>query len=269
MKLLIVQPSHYKSRSNRSLHKMRKRKFIGLTLPYLAALTPDGWECSLVDEQLADVDFNASADLVAISAWTINSFRAYEIADRFRQRGVPVIMGGPHTYFYAAEAAKHCDSVGIGEGESIWSEMLEDAARGELKPVYRGIEAGELRNLPFPRYDLLDLKKYGLVRTFALQTSRGCPFKCEFCSERFYLGSGYRYRPVAEVIEEIKRTEGALYPVRGKQFCGEDEPYHGTHGGPDPVKDQMVDPVVRLPVQEPRVHGPGPPERALACQHRD
>ena len=76
-------------------------------------------------------------DLVAITTWTINSFRAYEIADHFRERGIPVIMGGPHTYFYAEEAAEHCDAVGIGEGESIWPAMLADAANGRLKRVYR------------------------------------------------------------------------------------------------------------------------------------
>ena len=70
---------------------------VGLTLPYLAALTPREWEVTLIDEQLMDVDFKAPVDLVAITAWTINSFRAYEIADRYRERGVPVIMGGPHT----------------------------------------------------------------------------------------------------------------------------------------------------------------------------
>jgi hypothetical protein len=101
MKLLIIQPSHYRSRSDQVLHKTRKRTLVGLTLPYLAALTPDEWNITLVDEQLTDIDFEVPADLVAITTWTINSFRAYEVADRFRQRGVQVIMGGPHTSFYS------------------------------------------------------------------------------------------------------------------------------------------------------------------------
>ena len=99
MRLSIIQPSHYRSKTDRSLLKIRKRRLIGLTLPYLAALTPRDWDVRLIDEQLEDVDFDAPVDLAAVTTWTINSFRAYEIADTFRRRGVSVIMGGPHTYF--------------------------------------------------------------------------------------------------------------------------------------------------------------------------
>ena len=98
-RLLIIQPSHHRSRSNLTIHKSRKRTLVPLTLPYLAALSPPDWNVRLIDEQLVDVDFEAAVDLVAITTWTINSFRAYEIADRFRKKGVPVMMGGPHTCF--------------------------------------------------------------------------------------------------------------------------------------------------------------------------
>jgi len=220
MKLFIIQPSHYRSKSNLTLHKARKRTLVGLTLPYLAALTPREWEVTLIDEQLMDIDFKAPVDVVAITAWTINSFRAYEIADRFRERGVPVIMGGPHAYFYSDEAAEHCDAVGIGEGEKIWGLMLEEAARGRLKKVYRADHLPDLKNLPSPRYDLLNLQKYGLIKTFSVQSSRGCPFKCEFCSERFYLGPSYRYRPVEEVIDEIKRSKAKNILFADSNFAG-------------------------------------------------
>ncbi len=109
-RLFIIQPSYYRARSNLAVHKSRKRTLVPLTLPYLAALTPPEWEVQLIDEQLKEVDFQAPVDLVAITTWTINSFRAYEIADRFRERKVPVIMGGPHTYFYSQEAGEHCDA---------------------------------------------------------------------------------------------------------------------------------------------------------------
>ncbi|MGZ3581027.1 MAG: B12-binding domain-containing radical SAM protein, partial [Syntrophales bacterium] len=220
MKLFIIQPSHYQSKSNLTLHKARRRPLVGLTLPYLAALTPRGWEVTLIDEQLMDIDFKAPVDVVAITAWTINSFRAYEIADRFRERGVPVIMGGPHAYFYSDESAEHCDAVGIGEGEKVWALMLEEAARGRLKKVYRADHLPDLKNLPLPRYDLLNLQKYGLIKTFSVQSSRGCPFKCEFCSERFYLGHSYRYRPVEEVIDEIKRSKAKNILFADSNFVG-------------------------------------------------
>lgn len=220
MKLFVIQPSHYRSRKDLRVHKTKKRSVVGLTLPFLAALTPKEWEVSLIDEQLVDIDYEAPVDLVAITAWTINSFWAYKIADRFRERGVPVIMGGPHTFFYADEAAEHCDAVGIGEGEGIWQTMLEDAASGSLKKIYRAKAVHDLGGLPFPRYDLVDLKKYGFFTTFSVQTSRGCPFACDFCSERFYLGQRYRYRPTGDVIEEIQRSKAKNVFFADSNFAG-------------------------------------------------
>ncbi len=219
-KLFIIQPSHFRSRSNRTPYKAKKRTVVSLTLPYLAALTPEGWDVTLIDEQLTDIDFQAPVDLVAITTWTINSFRAYEIADRFRERKVPVIMGGPHTSFYAEEAADHCDAVGLGEGEELWPKMLEDVRAGRLKKIYRADHLHDLKNLPLPRYDLLNSRTFGLIKTFSLQTSRGCPFKCDFCSERFYLGPSYRYRPVQDVIEEIKETKAKNILFADSNFAG-------------------------------------------------
>ncbi|MDY0038964.1 MAG: radical SAM protein [Desulforhabdus sp.] len=220
MKLCIIQPSHYRSSKDLRVHKTKKRSVVGLTLPYLAALTPNEWDVSCIDEQLMDIDYDAPVDLVAITAWTINSRWAYKIADRFRKRGVPVVMGGPHTYFYADEVAEHCDAVCIGEGEKIWSSMLADAASGRLKKVYRVQELHDLKGLPVPRYDLLNLRSYGLFTTFSVQTSRGCPFSCDFCSERFYLGQKYRYRPTDEVIEEIRRSKARNVFFADSNFAG-------------------------------------------------
>jgi len=219
-KLLIIQPSHYRSRSNLTPYKAKRRTVVPLTLPYLAGLTPKEWNVTLIDEQLTGIDFKAPVDLVAITTWTINSFRAYEIADRFRERKVPVIMGGPHAYFYSGEAAEHCDAVGIGEGENIWATMLEDAAAGHLKKIYRADHLQNLGNLPLPRYDLLNLRGFSLFKTFSVQTSRGCPFKCDFCSERFYLGPNYRYRPVQDVIAEIKQNRAKNILFADSNFAG-------------------------------------------------
>jgi radical SAM superfamily enzyme YgiQ (UPF0313 family) len=220
MKLFIIQPTHYQGVGSSVLHKTKRRTLVSLTLPYLAALTPGEWDVTLIDEQLTDIEFQASVDLVAITTWTINSFRAYEIADRFRQRGVRVIMGGPHTSFYSDEAAEHCDAVGIGEGDLLWPKMLEDAATGRLQKIYRPESFHPLGHLPFPRYDLLNLRRYGLIKTFSVQSSRGCPFRCEFCSERFYLGHKYRYRPVEDVVEEIKHSKAKNILFADSNFAG-------------------------------------------------
>lgn len=219
-RLLIIQPTHYLSPSIRSLHKTKKRSVVNLTLPYLAALSPREWSVSLIDEQLSDVDFNAPVDMVAITAWTMNSLRAYDIADRFRERGVPVLMGGPHTFFHDEEAAAHCDAVGSGEGELIWPRMLEDAAAGRLQRFYRAQSLHNLERLPLPRYELIDRRHYGRFKTFSVQSSRGCPFQCEFCSERFYLGHKYRYRPTRDVVEEIRYTGSKNILFADSNFAG-------------------------------------------------
>ncbi len=212
-RLLIIQPSYYRSKADRTVFKIRHRSVVPLTLPYLAALTPADWEVTLLDEQLNQVPFDGRFDLVAISASTLNSFRAYDIADEFRRRGRPVILGGPHTFFHSEEAGEHCDAVGVGEGETIWPRMLEDARRGRLNKLYRAGLLPNLARLPLPRYDLLNLRPYRPFRTFVVTSSRGCPFRCEFCSERFLLGENHRCRPVPEVIEEIKhwRSRSILF----------------------------------------------------------
>lgn len=204
-RLLIIQPSFYRSKTDRTVYKTKRRPVVSLTLPYLAALVPKGWSVTLIDEQVQDIDFEDDWDVVAISAWTVNSLRAYDIAKEFRKRGKIVIMGGPHTFFYEDEAVEHCDAVGIGEGEEIFPQMLKDVLSGSLRKKYRAKLLDSLAGLPTPKWELLDLSKYGPFKTFSIQTSRGCPFHCDFCSERFYLGARYRCRPVDEVVNDIKR----------------------------------------------------------------
>lgn len=212
-RLLIIQPSYYRSPADRTVFRTRRRTLVPLTLPYLAALTPPDWEVQLLDEQLEEIDYACRPDLVALTVGTFNSLRAYHIADEFRRRGVRVIMGGPHTFFHAEEAGEHCSAVGVGEGEVIWPRMLADALGGHLEKLYQADLLPTLAGLPLPRYDLLDLRRYGPFKTFVVVSSRGCPFRCDFCSERFLVGDQYRCRPVPEVIAEIKhcRSRNILF----------------------------------------------------------
>lgn len=221
-RLLIVQPSHYLSKGSEAVLKSRTKPLVPLTLPYLAALTPEGWDITLIDEQVQDVDVNIEPkpDLVAITAWTIHAMRAYDLAEKFRKRGIPVIIGGPHVWFDAAEAVEHCDAVGIGEAEPIWARMLDDATNNRLEKIYRAPQMPSLAGLPYARWDMLDLRKYGPFKTYSLMSSRGCPMQCEFCSERLYLGGGYRMRPVEEVIEDIERTGGKRIFFGDSDFGG-------------------------------------------------
>ena len=208
LKLTIIQPSFYFSKTNRLVFKTKRRTVVPLALPYLAALTPPEWEVTLIDEQVQDIDFSRPADLVAISAWTLHSLRAYDIADEFRRRGVKTIMGGPHVFFYPEEAAEHCDAIGIGEAEPIWGQMLADAGAGRLKQEYRAQPLSQegLAGLPKPRYDLVNMQLYGPFRTYTLQSSRGCPLVCDFCSERLYLSTRFRWRPHEEVVDDVRHT---------------------------------------------------------------
>ena len=220
-KLMIIQATGYRFRDLRIPYKLRKRKLVGAVLPHLAALAPKEWEVTLVDDATQEVDYDADVDVVAITIRTVTSLRGYEIAARFRDRNIPVLMGGPHATFYAGEIAEHADAVCIGEAEEVFPAMLEDAAAGRLKKIYRGDRPAPLAGLPAPRWDLLDPRKYVFYRPFVIQYSRGCPYTCDFCAERRLNGDyGYRYRPTEEVVEDIKRCGSRHIFFAASQFAG-------------------------------------------------
>jgi radical SAM superfamily enzyme YgiQ (UPF0313 family) len=177
-----------------------------LTLPYLAALVPEWVDLRLMDERTGGLDTSIPCDCVFMTVWTLNSIRAYELADEYRRGGVKVVMGGPHCYFHAEEVLRHADAVAIGEGEEIIPEIISDLDSGRLRREYRREKPHDLVGLPFPRRDLVRRDKLKRFHAVAVQTSRGCPNACEFCTERMYLGARYRMRPVDEVIEEVKAT---------------------------------------------------------------
>jgi radical SAM superfamily enzyme YgiQ (UPF0313 family) len=221
-RLLIIQATGYRFKDLRVPYKLRKRKLVGAVLPYLAALAPKDWKVTLVDDATEEVDYGLDVDVVAIAIRTVTSFRGYEIADRFRARGIPVVIGGPHTTFHAEEVAQHADAVCIGEAEGVFPQMLEDAAAGRLHKFYRRDQPAPLEGLPTPRWDLLNPKKYVFYRPFVIQYSRGCPFVCDFCAERRLNGDyGYRYRPVPEVVEEIRKCGSRHIFFAASQFAGD------------------------------------------------
>jgi radical SAM superfamily enzyme YgiQ (UPF0313 family) len=165
---------------------------------HLAALTPAGYRIRVIHQQVQPVDFDTDADLIAISFFTGFAAEAYRLADEFRKRGKPVVAGGPHVTFNAEEALEHVDSVVIGEAESIWSQLLEDASAGRLRSRYIGTSQ-PLAGLRTPRYDLLR-GKFFIPRV--VQATRGCPFTCSFCTVPS-INPGFRTRPTGEVIQDI------------------------------------------------------------------
>lgn len=220
MRLHIVQPTHFAYPFERRLYKTRKRRLVPLTLPYLAALAPAGVKVILTDEQVQPWDPELPCDLVFLTVSILNSLRAYEIADHYRKKGIPVVMGGPHCTFYGEECLEHADAIAVGEGENLVRVIVEDAASKNLQRVYRTDQLHSLRHLPMPRYDLLDPRTLARFRTYAVQTSRGCPYRCSFCAERYYLGERYRLRPVDEVVEEIRRTRSRSIFFADSTFAG-------------------------------------------------
>jgi len=173
-----------------------------LGLGMLASLTPPDVEVSIIDENVTAVDFQKEADLVGITTLTLTAQRAYEIADAFRARGAKVVLGGIHPSFLPEEAGKHADSVVIGEAEDIWPGLLEDFKANRLQARYSRSERPSLLGLPVPRRDLFEEGAYIVSNT--LQTTRGCPHCCSFCSVTSFFGHSYRSRPIEEVLKEIE-----------------------------------------------------------------
>lgn len=176
-----------------------------LGLLYLAACTPREHEVRYFE---AESDRSEPADLytcdlVAISTFSAQVFEAYAIADRLRAFGVKVAMGGLHVSVRPEEAAVHADYVIVGEGENVWPAVVEAAARGASARCFnaRQFPPVDVAQLPVPRYDLLLGRPYNRI---TVQTSRGCPWRCEFCASNVMLGQPYRKRPVDLIVRDIR-----------------------------------------------------------------
>src|SRR5262245_34151278 len=187
-------------------------------LAVAGAIPRDRYEVVLTDENIESVDFDLKADLVGISAMTCYVNRGYEIADAFRERGVPVVMGGVHPSFMPQEALAHCDAVVIGEAELVLDKLLGDLERGELRGIYKSEQLHPMIGLPMPRYDLIKKHRY-VNRTF-VQTSRGCHQGCTFCAEPLMNGLKFRYRPVEEVIREVETCGSRMISINDADFFG-------------------------------------------------
>ncbi len=166
---------------------------------YLAALTPSQHTVRVIHQQIQPVDLETDADVIALTFFSGFAPEAYRLAREFRKRGKIVIGGGPHVSFAPDEASAFCDCVVLGEAESVWLSVLQDIEQGQLQRRYHG-KPMALGSLPMPRYDLLP-KTFFVTRV--VQATRGCPFTCSFCTVPT-LNPGYRTRPVADVMKEVR-----------------------------------------------------------------
>ncbi|OFW59264.1 MAG: hypothetical protein A2133_04875 [Actinobacteria bacterium RBG_16_64_13] len=219
-RLLLVNPSNSlvnMARTSRSHLSRRYRVWKPLGLMVLAGLTPDDWEISIVDENLGVPDYKAlpRPDLVGLTAFTSQAPRAYALAAEFRGSGVPVVIGGVHASMRREEAGQYVDAVVTGEAEGIWATVLADARLGQLKPLYEGGWA-DLSQAPLSRHDLLP-PSYAFG---AVQTTRGCPLHCNFCSVTAFNGARYRERPIADVVREFSLIKEKLVFVVDDNLIG-------------------------------------------------
>jgi radical SAM superfamily enzyme YgiQ (UPF0313 family) len=168
----------------------------------VAAITPREHSVRIVDENVTQIDFSMEIDLVGISAMTSTAPRSYEIADHYRKRGVKVVLGGIHPSLMPEEASEHADAVAVGEAEGVWPRILADADNGGLDQIYRADAFPAASTIPCPRYDLLQRKSYWVKSM--VQTTRGCPYNCNFCTVTRFFGGTFRVRPVRNVIEQVR-----------------------------------------------------------------
>ena len=227
MRLYLINPSNplvsiVKVRESR-WNRYRVWKPLGLMV--LAGLTPPGWEISIIDENFGAPDYPAMPlpDLVGITAFTSQANRAYEVAAHFQRLGVSVIMGGIHATMCLDEVMERVDSVVTGEAEGVWPQVLEDARRGCLRRRYDGGLA-EIGSIPAARHDLL-AAGYAFG---AIQTTRGCPLNCSFCSVTAFNGAHYRMRSIVDVVREFRLIREKRVLVVDDNLVGT-RPEHISH----------------------------------------
>jgi radical SAM superfamily enzyme YgiQ (UPF0313 family) len=175
-----------------------------LVFAILAGLTPKDVELDFFDERIEPIPLGHDTDLVAISVGTYTARRAYQISTQFRQRGIPVVMGGLHPSFLPEEALVYADSVVIGDAEEIWENLVQDARQGKLKRIYRQLKQPDLKGVKFDR-TIFEGKRYKPL--IPVQIGRGCRFACDFCSINAFYGSHMRQRSVKEIVAEIEALD--------------------------------------------------------------
>ena len=215
MKISFIRPNLYDDRSSDAMEP--------LCFAILKSLTPDDVDVELFDERLEPLPFDIDTNLVAMTVETYTARRAYQIADRFRRRGIPVVMGGYHPTFLPDEALEHADAVVKGDAEGVWARVVSDARAGRLQRVYESLEFPALDGVQ-PDRSIFDGKSYSPIGL--VQFSRGCRFNCTFCSIRAFYGNNLRQRPIEHVVEDIRRSgRRHIFLVDDNLFVDRDTAY--------------------------------------------
>lgn len=202
--------------------EFKRRMSPSLSLVTIASLTPEPHFVYIEDENLKPVIFTDKPDLVGITVNVDTAFRAFDIAGKFRSLGIKVIFGGIHASANPDIMLEYCDSVCIGEAEELWIKILDDLMTGKLQQKYFNSGSIDLNAVPIPKWELITKKDY--LYTNIVVTSRGCPFKCEFCYNSCdYINHHYRIRPIQNIIDEIKSLNTKRVMFIDDNFIGNTE----------------------------------------------
>lgn len=220
MKILLVQPKStgYMGQVSQS----GKASLARVTLTTIAALTPPQHEVVIHDARLREPDYDGDWDLVGFTGMTCEIPHVYRMADKFRQRGTAVVIGGYHATALPEEAAKHADIVVAGEAEGLWPRILLELENGRARQhIYQNDGLIEMRDMAIPRRDLLNRDMYTVSNT--IRATRGCPFDCNYCSVTRFFGRDFRSRPVEEVVAEIKSQPGQRWMFLDDNLIGHEK----------------------------------------------
>jgi len=199
MKITLIEPAMIKNPKGPSEKPIFC--FQPLALGVLASITPPEIEVEIVDDRFETIDFSSPRDLVGISVKTFTARRAYQIADEFRRRGTPVILGGHHVSLMTEEALQHANSVCVGEAETAWKTIVDDLHHNRLQPYYLGSREPICPSTPAKR-TLFDKKNY--LPIVPVESGRGCRFNCSFCSVSVFFGHTFRRRNIGQLIDELR-----------------------------------------------------------------
>ncbi len=198
MKILLIAPCQPLDQRPNSMDIPQ------LTLSMIAALTPPEHEIEIVEEVYGEsVNFDGDYDVIGISIMTQTSIRGYEVANEFRKRGKTVVFGGIHATSMPDEAIRYGNAVVIGEAEGLWDIVLEDIKHNRLKSFYKLDKLPDLQNPIRPRRDLIKCSS-GKFSIAPIETTRGCPYNCDFCSVSRFFGTRQRHKPIPHIIEDIE-----------------------------------------------------------------
>jgi radical SAM superfamily enzyme YgiQ (UPF0313 family) len=214
MKVLFVATKKNSSPYDRELYEMDfmnrllgfKRSLLDLGILTVAACTPRHIEVEVIDEYLQPIPYDTDADLIALSAKTSCVTHAYEVAERYRKRGKKVVLGGIHASLRPTEALEHVDYVVTGEAEHAWPKFLTAFERGDAPRLFRSEGFAPMDDIPIPAWDRVPIGEFLFHQ---IQTTRGCPFMCRFCSVPDIAGNEFRFKSIENVIREIRALPSA------------------------------------------------------------